>query len=124
MPQLNTPKHRKPASIWIGVSVACSLLALALSSGCGDNFSDLEVLPTLVDSDRRHGRLILRTSDLGARRFKTLRHTLELCLLYTSDAADDLPRLTPLCDLLIHLLTTTAISLVHTTLLIPQIHNI
>lgn len=46
MPQLNTPKHRKPASIWIGVSVACSLLALALSSGCGDNFSDLEVLPT------------------------------------------------------------------------------
>ena len=44
MPHLNTPKHRKPASIWIGVSVVLSLLAL--TSGCGDKFSDLEVLPT------------------------------------------------------------------------------
>ena len=46
MPPLNTPKHRNPASIWIGVSVVFSLLAVALMSGCGDNFSDLEVLPT------------------------------------------------------------------------------
>ena len=46
MPQLNSSKHRKPASIWIGVSVVFSLLALALTSGCGDKFSDLEVLPT------------------------------------------------------------------------------
>jgi hypothetical protein len=46
MPQLNHPKHRKPTSIWIGVSVVFSLLVVALTSGCGDKFSDLEVLPT------------------------------------------------------------------------------
>ena len=46
MPHLNTPKQRKPASIWIGVSVVFSLLAVALTSGCGDKMSDLEVLPT------------------------------------------------------------------------------
>ena len=46
MPQLNTPKHRKPASIWIGASLVVSLLAVALVSGCGDKMSDLEVLPT------------------------------------------------------------------------------
>ena len=46
MPQLNHPKNRKPTSIWIGVSVVFSLLVVALTSGCGDKFSDLEVLPT------------------------------------------------------------------------------
>ncbi|CAA6691181.1 MULTISPECIES: hypothetical protein [unclassified Lentimonas] len=46
MPQLNYPTNRKPSSLWKGVAVACALLAVALVSGCGDNFSDLEVLPT------------------------------------------------------------------------------
>jgi hypothetical protein len=39
-------KPRKSASIWIGVSLMVSLLVVALTSGCGDKFSDLEVLPT------------------------------------------------------------------------------
>jgi hypothetical protein len=46
MPQLNTLKHRKSASIWIGASLVFSLLVVALTSGCGDKMSDLEVLPT------------------------------------------------------------------------------
>jgi hypothetical protein len=46
MPQLNPSKHRTPAPIWIGVSVVFSLLAVVLTSGCGDKFSELEVLPT------------------------------------------------------------------------------
>lgn len=46
MPPLNSYKHRKPSSLWIGVTLVFSLVSLALTSGCGDNFSDLEVLPT------------------------------------------------------------------------------
>ncbi|MDB2310776.1 hypothetical protein N9V19_02140 [Opitutales bacterium] len=45
MPQLNLPTNfRTPAPIWIGLSVICVLIAL--TAGCGDKFSDLEVLPT------------------------------------------------------------------------------
>ena len=46
MPPLKPAKSRRPASIWSAVSLIVSLFAVALTSGCGDNFSDLEVLPT------------------------------------------------------------------------------
>jgi hypothetical protein len=43
---LNALKHRTSVSRRSGVSVVLLLLAASLISGCGDNFSDLEVLPT------------------------------------------------------------------------------
>lgn len=46
MPHFKTAKPRNPASIWIGVSLVFSFIAITLTSGCGDNFSDIEVLPT------------------------------------------------------------------------------
>ncbi len=46
MPPLKPAKSRRPASIWSAVSLIVSLFAVALTSGCGDKFSDLEVLPT------------------------------------------------------------------------------
>ena len=43
-PLLANPQ--KSASIWSAASLMVSLFAVALTSGCGDKFSDLEVLPT------------------------------------------------------------------------------